>query len=200
MTRGGSASGGMGYNASQMLAYTWNNNSSATYNFVSGLVIPSNQWSLVAMVIYPDEAILYLGNTNGLRSATNAIAHTSDVFGNNWQIGHDNNSGSNDGARNFNGLIDEVAVFNQSLSPTRINAEYVAALQGNGQISNLGTTPSTLQFTSVEAASDHVILQWLGTGTLQESTSVLGPWTNSTSQTEPVIVPMAGNRFYRLHN
>jgi hypothetical protein len=199
MTRGSGAAGGLGYNAQQMLAYTWNNNSSATYNFVSGLVIPTNQWSLVALVIYPNQAILYLGNSNGLRSATNILAHSSDVFANNWQIGNDNNSGSNDGSRTFNGMIDEVAVFNRSLPAARIAAEYQAGLQGGGQVINLGFTPMTLQFTSVDEVSGQVVLQWLGTGTLQESTNVLGPWTVSAYQNEPVIAPISGNRFYRLH-
>jgi hypothetical protein len=198
MTRGGGIAGGMGYNAQQMLGYTWNNNSSATYNFVSGLVIPSNQWSLAALVIYPSQAILYLGTTNGLRSATNPIAHTPDVFGNNWQIGNDNNDGANDGSRGFNGMIDEVAVFTQSLPPARIAAEYQAALQGGAQITNAAVTPSTLQFTSVDAVAGHVVLQWLGAGTLQEATNILGPWSVSAYQTAPAIVPISGNRFYRL--
>jgi hypothetical protein len=199
MNRGGGAAGGLGYNAQQMLAYTWNNNSSATYNFVSGLVIPTNQWSMVAMVIYPTQAILYLGNTNGLRSATNTLAHTSDVFGNNWQIGSDNGSGSNDGSRTFNGMVDEVAVFNQSLAPARIAAELQAGLQGGGQVTTLGTTPTTLRFTSVDAVTGQVVLQWLGNGALQEATDIGGPWTNSVSQIEPAIAPISGNRFYRLH-
>ncbi len=200
VTRGGSGtSGGMNYNSQQMLAYTWNNNSSATYNFVSGLTIPSNQWSLVAMVIYPNQAILYLGTTNSLRSATNVLAHTSDVFGNNWQIGSDNSSGANDGSRTFNGLIDEVAVFTKSLPPARISAEYVAAFQGGSQLTNLTVSPNTLQFTSVDAVNGQVVLQWLGVATLEESTSVTGPWSPSAYQNPPVIAPLSGNRFYRLH-
>jgi hypothetical protein len=198
MTRGSAISGGMGYNDQQMLAYTWNNNSSATWGFVSGLVIPTNQWSLAAMVIYPSQAIVYLANSNGLRSATNPIAHTSDVFGNNWQIGHDNNSGSNDGTRTFNGMIDEVAVFNQSLSPARIAAEYQAALQSAVQVTNSGVAPNVLKFTSVDAVSGQVVLQWIGVGTLQEATNLLGPWSTSAYQSDPAIVPISGNRFYRL--
>ena len=67
----------MNYNSQQMLGYTWNNNNPSTYNYVSGLIPPSNQWSMVAMVIYPDKAILYLGTNGALGSATNVLAHTS---------------------------------------------------------------------------------------------------------------------------
>ena len=102
MTRGGGIEGGMGYNDQQMLAYTWNNNT--TWNFVSGLVVPTNQWSFVAMVIEPTQATLHLCNTNGHHSATNAIAHTADVFANNWRIGDDGNDPLLPAARTFNGL------------------------------------------------------------------------------------------------
>jgi hypothetical protein len=198
MSRGNGVSGGMGYNDQQMLVYTWNNNSSATWGFVSGLVIPTNQWSLASMVIYPNQAILYVGNSNGLRSATNVIAHTSDVFGNNWQIGHDNNNGNNDGSRTFNGMIDEVAVFNQTLPPGRIAAEFQAAFQSGVQVTNAGVTPNVLKFTSVDAVSGQVVLQWIGIGKLQEATNLLGPWSTSAYQNDPAIAPIAGNRFYRL--
>jgi hypothetical protein len=182
-----------------MLSYTWNNNSSTTYNFASGLVIPSNQWSMVALVIYPDKAILYMANTNGLFSATNAIAHTSDVFGNTWQIGHDNNSGNNNGTRNFNGMIDEVAVLTKSISPDRIGAYYQAGIQSGVTITNGTVSPSGMRFTSIGFANNQTILQWLGGGTLEEATDLAGPWTASTNQNNPSIMPTtAGPRFFRL--
>lgn len=196
-TRNGGISGGMNYNSQQMLGYTWDNNSPSTYNYVSGLVPPSNQWSMVAMVIYPDKAILYLGTNGVLRSATNVLAHTSDVFGNSWQIGHDNSGGN--ASRTYNGLIDEVAVFTQSLSPSRLAAYYQAALVGGTQITNIGIAPNILEFTSINAVSGQAVLQWVGSGTLKEATSILGPWTNSAYQTNPAVIPIAGNRFYRLH-
>jgi len=152
---------------------------------------------MVAMVIYPDKAILYLGTNGVLRSATNVLAHTSDVFGNNWQIGHDNNSGN--ATRTFNGLIDEVSVFTQSLSPARLAAYYQAALQGGVQLTNIGIAPTALQFTSINAVSGQAVLQWIGSGTLQEATNIQGPWTNSAYQTDPAVIPISGNRFYRLH-
>lgn len=196
MSRGGSgASGGMGYNG-QMLSYTWNNNSSATYNFVSGLTIPSNQWSMVAMVIYPDKAILYLASTNGLFSATNAIAHNPDAFGNNWQIGHDNNN--NNATRTFNGFIDEVAVFTRSLSPDRIAAYYQAGTSIGVAVTNGPINGSSLRFTAINVLDGQVVLQWLGNATLEESSDLNGPWTTSANQNNPSVAPASGNRFFRL--
>ena len=196
-TRGNGVSGGMGYNG-QMLSYTWNNNSSATYNFASGLTIPSNQWSLVALVIYPDKAILYLANTNGLFSATNAIAHTPDVFGNNWQIGHDNNSGNNNGTRNFNGTIDEVAVFTRSISSDRIAAYYQAGITSGVAVTNGVVSPAGLRFTSIWVGDAQVVLQWLGNGTLEEAAVLEGPWTVSANQNNPSVLPIAPAKFFRL--
>jgi len=196
MSRGNGASGGMGYNDQQMLAYTWNNNNSDTYGFVSGLVIPTNQWSLIAMAIYPSQAILSLANANGLTSATNAIAHTPDVFGNNWQIGNDNNSG--DASRTFNGTIDEVAVFTKNLSAARLAAYYQAATQGGSIVTNGTVLPSGLRFTSIDLVAGQIVLQWIGSGTLEEAFTATGPWTVSASQNNPVIVPVSGTRFYRL--
>ena len=118
ISRGGSNAGGMGYYG-DMLSYTWNNNSSSTYGFASGLSIPTEQWSFAAMVIEPDKATLYLGTPTGLASAVNAIPHTADVFGT-WQIGHDNDQGS--ATRTFNGRIDEVAVYRRALGEAEIQA------------------------------------------------------------------------------
>ncbi|HEX4645892.1 MAG TPA: chitobiase/beta-hexosaminidase C-terminal domain-containing protein, partial [Verrucomicrobiae bacterium] len=63
MTRNGSTQGGWGYTTSDQIGYTWNGNSSATYNFQSGLVPPQNEWSFIALVIDPAKAVLYLYNT-----------------------------------------------------------------------------------------------------------------------------------------
>jgi hypothetical protein len=84
MTRSGIGAGicygGASQNNSNMLAYTWNGNSEATYGFISGLTIPSGQWSFVAVAISPTNAALYLINTSGMQTTNNAIAHTSQ----NW--------------------------------------------------------------------------------------------------------------------
>jgi hypothetical protein len=153
---------------------------------------------MVALVIYADKAILYMANTNGLVSATNAIVHTSDVFGNNWQIGHDNNSGNNNGTRTFNGYIDEVAVFTKSLSPDRIAAYYQAASQAGVSVTNGPVNGGGLRFTAFNVLDGQVVLQWLGSATLEEAPDVNGPWTTSANQNNPSVAPAAGTRFFRL--
>jgi PKD repeat protein len=103
------------------LGYNWNSNSASAYNFHSGLYAPLGQWSFVALTITPTNSTLYLYYTDGfsvtnLSKAVNPIAHSSEAFsGGTIRIGSDNYSG-----RNFNGNIDEVAVFNQSLSEAQL--------------------------------------------------------------------------------
>jgi hypothetical protein len=197
MTRTGSTQGGWGYTTSDQIGYTWNGNSSATYNFQSGLVPPQNQWSFIALVIDPTKAVLYLYNTNGLLSATNAIAHQNEVWNGTAQIGNDAAGGG--GSRTFNGVMDEVAVFNKAVSPARIAAYYQAGLTGGVIVTNGAVSPALLEFTSINVVSGQAVLQWIGNGMLEEATNVTGPWTPSSSQNNPQIRPASGTRFYRLH-
>lgn len=165
VSRGGTAGGGFGYTGGQ-IGYTWNGNSANTYNFRSGLVPPLNQWSFVALVVTPTNAIVYMSNTSGQASATNVLAHTADVFGT-WFIGRDNNSNADDGTRNFNGMIDEVAIFNYSLSPSQIQQLYTVAATG---------PQVTLSY---QRSGNNVILTWPA-GTLLQATEATAPaasWT-----------------------
>src|SRR5207244_844586 len=78
------------------LGYTWNG-AANTFGFgygspgypENGLQPPSNQWSLVACVITPTNAILYLLNTNGQFSATNTVTHTNGAWASPTMIGDD---------------------------------------------------------------------------------------------------------------
>ena len=182
MSRGATA-GGLGYNGDQMLAYTWNSDS--TWSWVSGLVPPTNRWSFVAMVVEPTQTTVYLGDTSGLKSAVNAVAHASDVFGT-WQIGHDNQAG--DATRTFNGIIDEVAVYTHSLSPSEIADLFVA---GGGVAP---VVPTTL---SIQRVGEDVVISW-PTGTLLEADEVTGPWTTNNASSPFTPASLDARKFYRV--
>ncbi len=179
--RGGTA-GGFGFGAGGQLGYTWNNNNVNTYGFASGLVPAVGEWSFVALVVEPTQATLHLYTASGLRSVTNAIAHTADVFGNNWQIGHDD-SGAN-ASRTFNGRIDEVAVFNYSLSPAQLLSLYSAG----------GPTPTVL---SLQPDGGNLILTW-PSGTLLEADEITGPWTTNNAVSPFTNAPTGAKKFYRV--
>jgi hypothetical protein len=175
MTRAG-ISAGIGYGGSNltngnMLTYTWNGDSSATYGFVSGLSIPSNQWSFVAVAISPTNASLYLINADGFQTTNNAIAHTSQNWNGLARIGNDANTAP---GRNFNGIIDDVAVFTRTLSPADIQNLYAAIPLAPPTAAPTGLTAT--------AGDGQVALSWNGTPetdsyNVKRSTTPGGPYS-----------------------
>jgi hypothetical protein len=120
VSRDGSQPIGIDYHASDgQLNYIWNNNSPATYNFVSGLDIPVDEWTFVALTVVPEEATLYVGAGGTLDSATNAIPHDPQDNFTEWRLGEDDCC---DPARNFLGLIDDVSIWDEALSEEQLNS------------------------------------------------------------------------------
>jgi hypothetical protein len=177
---GGSASGlnvGAGY-----LGYHWNDQG-PTYNFNSGITIPTDQWSFVALAVEPAKATLYLINTSGTQAATNVTAHANRAFSSTLRIGGD--PGSN--ARIFPGSIDEVAVFPYTLTLGQIQDLY-----------NAVTTPPTDVTLTIQRSGGNVILTW-PQGTLQHADNVSGPYSNVGSAISPYnLTPAQAKKFYRV--
>lgn len=114
--RESSTANGLTFGTANELRYTWNNNAS-TYNWNSGLVPPSNQWTFVALVIRPTQAAIYMITNGVLIAATNNVANPVQGFAGDSCIGQDTTSSS----RYINGALDEVQFFNQSLTPAQLN-------------------------------------------------------------------------------
>jgi hypothetical protein len=96
------------------LTYIWNDDSAQTWGFVSGLVIPEEEWTFVALTIHPDAATLYVGPKGSeLESAANEIPHVEQINFHEWRLAEDDCCGP---GRNFGGLIDDVSMWNQTLS------------------------------------------------------------------------------------
>jgi len=164
-------------NAGQLI-YWWNYGS--TYTFVSGLTIPSNQWSFVAVVIEPTKATLYLGTSNTLSTAVNPILHNSDSWGaGTAQIGGQGNSPD---FRIFNGSIDEVALFNYAFTPAEVLSLFNAATSVTLNISKVGS---------------NVRLTW-PQGTLLEAPDLSGPWTTNLNASPYTFAPSGTKKFFRV--
>lgn len=165
------------------LGYTWDQNT--TWSYDSSLFPPANQWSLVALVIQPTQATIYLINSNGVQTAVDAESEDAEQIGLAWHIGDDAQGSA--GARTFPGSIADVAVYTSALSGSQITGLYNAALQ---------VAPS-VYLTVTPAAGGNITLSW-PQGTLLQSTNVTGPWvTNSASS--PYTTPAAGSgMFYRV--
>jgi hypothetical protein len=110
--RNGSAAQGLDMYNGTTLGYSWGT-SAGTYNWNSGLLLPTGTWTFVALVITPTNATIYMEPLGGtLTHATNTLANATEPFNTAIVIGEDTNSST----RNFNGSSDEVRIYNTNLS------------------------------------------------------------------------------------
>lgn len=181
VNRNSGTQAGLGYYNNDRLGYKWNDDASTTWSFNSGLLIPTNVWSYVAVVITPNDATLYLYNSNnGLQSAVNTVTHNNQSWGGsqaNIHIGMDNSV-----ARTFNGKIDEVAVFKRALTQSEILAAAGVVLA------------PTL---SIQPVGSQIQLTW-SAGTLLEANTVNGPWTTNVNTSPYLFTPTGPQKFYRV--
>ncbi len=123
--RGGSTVAGLHFGPGTILnelRYTWNNDGS-TFNRSTGLSVPANQWSFFALVVSPTNSTIYLGTNGTLDASLQTINLPNQAFDAPLFFGHDPSSGG----RPFNGRLDEIALYNHSLSATQIQQLYNSA-------------------------------------------------------------------------
>jgi hypothetical protein len=170
------------------LGYNWND-VAATYDWqASGCNPPMNEWSFVALVITPDDATIYCMNASGLVLGENPIANANAAFAGKTLIGQDSIAL----IRTFAGKIDDVAIFNYSLTTDQLQKLYFAGAGG-----------PTLRFDGVNLTWDDlsqaIIYKASTTTTLQEAPSVLGPWTDLVATSPwPVYASDHSQHYYRL--
>ena len=110
---------GMDLFSSNSVGYHWND-SSATYNWNSGLYVPNNAWSMIAITVNSTSATAYLCQSSGITTATNTTNHPS-LSGLNFFIACDPSSKS---ARAFIGNIAITLIYNTALSLSDITTNY----------------------------------------------------------------------------
>ncbi len=108
--------------ANNNLGFTWN----AGNLYESTLTVPTNQWTFVALTMTSSNGILYMATNSTLVSYTNTGTFANVGFTNTSYIGWD--SGFSD--RHINGAVDEVAVFNRTLTRSQISDLLAAAQTG----------------------------------------------------------------------
>lgn len=165
-----------------VLEYHWNN---TYFNFASGVGVPDSQWVLAALIVQPNQAILYLHDSTGTVMATNVAAHTAVAFSDSaTHVGWDT-AGTASSPRRFYGQIDEAMIFDRALAPAELDALYAAASAPQVKIS------ATL-------SGSNLILNW-ATGTLQQADEAAGPYSDVTAATSPYSVSAsAARKFYRV--
>lgn len=109
--RGGNTTAGIGFDGDR-LSYHWNE---AGWWWNSGLTIPQNEWAHIALVVEPSRVTVYL---NGIGAVDNS-ARGAEAFDVPIVLGVDPNGGN----RYFNGLIDEVCIYQRALSQAEIREQ-----------------------------------------------------------------------------
>ncbi|MBD3181248.1 hypothetical protein GF312_03080 [Candidatus Poribacteria bacterium] len=93
------------------LHYVWNNNT--MWEWANGPVIPQDEWAMAALTIGPDAGTAYIyTDDDGLQSAAQEAEHIEQTVGE-LNIGWVDCCG---GTRYFNGIIDEVMIYNRELT------------------------------------------------------------------------------------
>jgi len=138
---------GIGFSGgSGNLGYTWNDNSNSSWGFESGLAIPQNEWAFIALSLTENEATLYVGSGGELNSAVNAIPQLN--MNTSWFFGKDNCCGD---ARNFDGLMDDISIWDVALSESDLL-----------ELFNGAETPLTLQPMVTSTPPTGLVLEAVG--------------------------------------
>lgn len=178
--RNGNADG-INYGGNNTMAYTWNNNS-ATYDWSSGLAIPVNTWSFLALTITPSNAVACVFNTNGEVSNTNSVPNPAVAIEGGFALGADPQT-STLSTRIFNGEMDDVAVFNYALTSAELRTIY-----------SVGSTGLTI---TIAKSGGNIIVSW-PFGALYSAPAPNGPWTIVSGATSPYTIAAPSTPvFYR---
>lgn len=118
-----SSGGACGFNfkSGNQLGYHWND---AQWWWAGGPTVPADVWSHIVLVIAPESTTIYLNGVPYTNNVTNNVANLNMDF----IIGRDReNTG-----RAFKGLIDELAVYNKSLSIEEVRLlRHLTKIPGN---------------------------------------------------------------------
>ena len=103
------------------IAYTWNN-ASNTYLWNSNLLIPNDQWCMVALSVNPTSATAYLCQSSGITSNTNTVSHPSQTLSD-ILIGRDDAFAT---GRAYDGNMAVAQIYNRALTASEITQNYNA--------------------------------------------------------------------------
>jgi hypothetical protein len=119
-----------------ILSYIWNNNSSSTWGWNSGIAVPLHQWTYAVLTVSGTQATMTACTAGTCNTATNAVAHQSQTLNTDFRFGYDSA-----GPRFLNGALDEVRISKSTRSADWIKTEY------NNQNSPSGFTTVSLGLT-----------------------------------------------------
>ena len=112
---------GLDLYTSNSVGYHWND-TQASYNWNSGLYVPNNVWSMIAITVSANSATAYLCNANGISTAVNTNTHSA-LTGLNFYIACDPTDKAN---RAFKGKIGKAMIYSSALSLSEITSTFDA--------------------------------------------------------------------------
>jgi hypothetical protein len=111
------------WEANYELSYMWTGYS---WEWHSGLFVPPDEWTFTALTVAPDVATLYLSDGISLQAARNYDTHEPLLWNTTFHIADQMQYGPpSESDRFFYGVIDDVRIYNRTLSP-----EEIASLAG----------------------------------------------------------------------
>jgi len=114
------------------LRYHWQG---GQWGWSSGLIVPADVWTFVAMVVEPTKATFYMSDGTTLKSAVNTATHLALNVSSPLGFGG-NQPGRAD--RTYIGQLDETTVYDRALTPSEINTLFMV---GTGAKLQLGMVP-----------------------------------------------------------
>ena len=173
--RSGTHAAGLNIQSNRALRYHWWDQ--AMWAWDSGLIVPANTWTFVALVIQPDRATIHMNSGSGLQSATNIAAHSAEQTLGTLFAGQDPNF---PGVRNFNGAIDEVRVYNYAMSTEELGLLFAGGI---------AETPKPLNNASVVASQE---LAWTPGAGATENQIYIGTSQGAVEAANPTSPEFAG--------
>jgi hypothetical protein len=86
------------------------------FGAATGLLFSLNEWQFCAMVVRGTSSVIYMGNGGAVKAFVITISNTSRSIATRFDLGVDDNGGT----RFWDGLIDDVRVYNRALTPSEI--------------------------------------------------------------------------------
>jgi len=158
----GSPATGLVVNFTDRLAYSWNDDAgSYNYNPGADFYLQDGVWTFAALTVTPTNATIYIGGTNGLKSATRTAAHAAhDFSGGPLAIGRDTGSTT----RYVKGNLDEIAIFDQALDAATISNLFYSATPAIPMVTVSPAAPyyegMAITFTAYGVGNVPVTYQW----------------------------------------
>ncbi len=128
------------------LRYHWKG---AQWGWASGLVVPADTWTFIAMVVEPTKATFYMSDGTTLKSSVHTATHAALAVSSPLGFGG-NQPGRAD--RTYNGGLDEMTVYSRALTQSEINALFMV---GTGAKLSLSLTPGGVIEDTKPAGTPH---------------------------------------------